>query len=173
MLNYRGPNSYLCPPLHLTHTKGPWITHVEPLGPHQSQEKIQNTPKAAFCLSWFPIGKSIMLRPLLMLTTTPPHKSISPIPKDPESHIGCPWGSLGFHQSQKLTKTTQFYVAVFRMAKIMLWPPKCLDVSMSISIKPIQRDLKSCILGPTDPISNILGKMWPRIDILSFLGWAR
>ena len=101
---------------------------LSPWGPHQSQETIQNTPDEAFCLSWFPKGKSMMPQPLLMLTTTPPHKSISPIPKDPESHIGCPWGSLGFHQSQKLTKTTQFYVAVFRMAKIMLWPPKCLYV---------------------------------------------
>ena len=91
--------------VHLTYPKGPLFTHIGPLGPPSEPRINPKYPQCCHNLLIMVLDRRVMPRPQLILPPTPPLKSILSILKDPWSHIGGSWGSLGPHQSQEITQT--------------------------------------------------------------------
>ena len=96
----------------------------------------------------------MLRRPQFIPIPIPPHKSISPIWKNPKSHI---WGLWGPHQTHEFTQNKFNRATVpltwFLMLKIMLQQPQFVSLTYYShkSVSPISRDPKSRILVPIVP----------------------
>ena len=113
------------PPLriYLSHPPQGTMNHTSqaPGAPHQIPETTKNTPdKVAFFLALFQVVKIMLRWPQLIPLSTPPHESISPIPRDAGSHIWGPWGPYqSLEATQNNPNTATFFLGWFWMVKIM------------------------------------------------------
>ena len=90
-----------------------------PGGPHQNPDTTQDTRDTdSFSLTWLWMVKIMLWRPPFILIPTQAYKSISPIPRDPESHF---WGPRGLHHSSEKTLCA-LYTASFSLIWHLILP---------------------------------------------------
>ena len=81
-------NTHPSSKVYLAHPKGTCMTHLRLLGPYQRPETHPKTPYfAAYPIAWLLMVKITLRQPQFIPALTHPHRSISPIPWHPDSHI--------------------------------------------------------------------------------------
>ena len=93
-----------------TNIKDPISDIWGPWGSNQSPETSQNTPNIAkFSQALFEMVKIMMWRPQFVHIPATTQISISPTPRDHESHISSPWGPPIRSQKQPKIPLTRLY----------------------------------------------------------------
>ena len=124
---------------------GDLITHLGLLGPlsePRNNPKYPNLATLFYALFW--MVKIMLWRPKFIPIPIPLHMSMSPIPRDLESHILSHWGP---HECPETTQNTldtvALFLALFQMVKIKLRWPQLIPVPTPFMIlSPIQKGLR-------------------------------